>query len=63
MGTAWGSTRPGELLTGSKRWEAKLKDERLTLWLDSQPKLAASLLQLSSLRVSSELMWATCHFE
>lgn len=63
MGTAWGSTRPGELLTGSKRWEAKLKDERLTLWLDSQPKLAGSLLQLSSLRVSSGLMWATCHFE
>lgn len=63
VGMEWGSTKPGELFTGSKRWQAEVKGDRLSLWVDSQPKVAAHLIQLRSIQVSTGMMWATCHFD
>lgn len=63
MGMEWGSTKPGELFTGSKRWQAQVKGDRLSLWIDSQPQVAVHLIQLRSIQVSTGMMWATCHFD
>ncbi len=60
---SWGSTKPGELFTGSKRWQAELKGDRLTLCVNSQPKVTVHLAQLRSIRISTGMMWATCHFD
>lgn len=35
----WGSTKPGELFTGSKRWQAEVKGDRLSLWVDKAEHL------------------------
>jgi DNA helicase IV / RNA helicase N terminal. len=59
----WGSTKPGELFTGSKRWQAKVKGDRLSLWVDSQPQITVHLIQLRSIQVSTGMMWATCHLD
>lgn len=59
----WGSTKPGELFTGSKRWQAEVKGDRLSLWVDSQPQVAVHLIQVRSIQVSTGMLWATCHFD
>ena len=59
----WGSTKPGELFTGSKRWQAEVKGDRLALWVDSQPQVGVHLIQVRSIQVSTGMMWATCHFD
>lgn len=59
----WGSTRPGELFTGSKRCETAIQDDRISLWVDSEPSVVLSLIQLRALQVSPGVMWATCHFD
>lgn len=59
----WGSTKSGELFTGSKHWQAQVKGDRLTLWVDSKPQVAVHLIQLRSIQVSTGMMWATCHFD
>lgn len=41
----WGSTRPGEMFTGARRWQAEIKQDRFTLWVDSQPTLTLHLAQ------------------
>lgn len=59
----WGSTKPGEIFTGSTHWQAQVKKDRFFLSLDGQPKISVHLLQLKSLQVSSGVMWAKCQFD
>lgn len=59
----WGSTKTGELFTGSKRWQAEIKGDRLSLWVDGQPTVTTHLAQVRSIQVSTGMMWATCHFD
>lgn len=60
---AWGSTAAGELFTGSKHWHAEIKGSRITLRVLGLPTVSAHLAQLRSIRVSTGVMWATCHFD
>lgn len=59
----WGSTKPGELFTGSKRWQAEVKGDRFSLCVDGQKAVAVHLAQVRSIEVSTGVMWATCHFD
>lgn len=65
----WGSTKPGELFTGSKRWWVKIQGNELILWIDrpthleSQTHVALPLILVRSVRISAGVMWATCHFD
>lgn len=59
----WGSTKPGEVLTASKRWQTEIQGDRISIWLDGKPTVAANLAQLRTIRVSPGIMWATCHFD
>lgn len=59
----WGSTKPGEMFTGSKRWQTAVQGDRISLWVDSEPRVVVSLIQLRSIQVSTGVMWATCHFD
>ncbi|HFN4058517.1 TPA: hypothetical protein ACHQNF_002312 [Pseudomonas aeruginosa] len=61
-GMKWGSSKPGELFTGGKRWRVDLKDDRLTLRVDGEPDVAVHLFQVGSIEVSPGMIWATCHF-
>ena len=59
----WGSTTPGEVFTGSNRWRAEVTGSLLTLRVDTQATVSFSLVQLCAVRVSTGVMWATCHFD
>ena len=59
----WGSTRPGEMFTGGRRWQAQLEGDRFTLWVDREPTATVHLVQLRGVRLSTGMMWATCHFD
>lgn len=59
----WGSTKPGELFTGGKHWQAEVQGNQILLSVDSEPRVVVSLIQLRSIQVSTGLMWATCHFD
>jgi DNA helicase-4 len=63
MEMKWGSTGPGQMFTGSKRWQAALKGDRLAISVEGQPAASQHLIQLQRIRVSKGLMWATCDFD
>jgi len=62
VGIEWGSTKAGELFTGCKRWKAEIKGDHFLFHEGSQAIVSVHLAQLRSIRVSTGLMWATCHF-
>lgn len=59
----WGSTNAGELFTRCKRWAAEVSGDDITLSVEGQAKITVHLAQLSSIRISKGMMWATCHFD
>ena len=58
----WGSTKLGELLTGSMRWRAELHDSHFTLFVGDKGELSAHLFQVDSMDVFPGILWATCRF-
>lgn len=63
MGMKWGSTKPGEMLTGSERWHVEISGDRLHYFLAGQQREVVHLAQLRSLHVSPGMLWASCRFD
>ena len=59
MATSWGSTRPGEVFTGNKRWQATLEGERFQLSVDGHSPLSLLITQVVGIRVVPGMMWAS----
>lgn len=59
----WGSSAPGAIFTGAKRWQAEIDAEHFVLRIDGEPEVAGHLVQLRVVHVSTGLMWASCSFE
>jgi DNA helicase-4 len=51
------------MFTSSKRWQVAVQGDRISLWVDSEPRVVVSLIQLKSIQLSTGVMWATCHFD